>query len=83
MGRKKKRKQSMSYVPVLTAEDWLAAWSRRVGYVPPPAITRGQVLRKVTIENFGSVQADPTLFTPTGPSIKTQKRRHSRSVRGR
>lgn len=84
MARKKgKKKQGMSYIPELLGEDWLANWSARVGYTPPMATKRGQFLRRITIAEFGNVQADPTLFTPVGPSTKTQKKRVTRAGHGR
>lgn len=71
---RRKRKQSLSYLPALTGEEWLASWAVRVGYVPPPVLLRGQVLRKVTVEGMGTVVADPTRFTPCGLSRRVQKR---------
>ena len=80
MTRKRKKKESKSYVAT-PHDEWLEQWSQRVGYVPPPAIKRGQYLRKVTMEGFGTVEADPTLFTSVGPSEVTVEKRASRAPR--
>lgn len=72
--KRKQNKQSMSYVPALVGEDWVASWSARFGYVPPPVVKRGQLVRRVE-----GVLCDPTLFTPLGPSKKTLKGRASRA----
>lgn len=77
MARGKRKKKLLSYTAI-PHDEWLALWRQRVGYVPPQAIRRGQELRPVTMEGFGTVRADPTLFTPTGPSMQVRKRRHTR-----
>lgn len=71
----RKQKQSMSYIPEVIGEEWLALWSARVNYTPPPVAPRGQGLRKVE-----GVLCDPTQFTSLGPSTKTVKKRAAGSA---